>query len=54
MQTIVSKLGKVEKNILADPIQNAEAEVNSESVLELLESVSEGKFYTNSVFDRFF
>lgn len=38
---MASKLGKVEKNILPDPIQNPEAEVNDDCVLELLESVSD-------------
>lgn len=38
---MASKLGKVEKNILPDPIQNPEAEVDDDCVLELLESVSD-------------
>lgn len=41
LDTMASKLGKVEKNILPDPIQNPEAEVNDECVMELLESVSD-------------
>lgn len=41
LDTLASKLGKVEKNILPDPIQNPEQEVDSECVLELLESVSD-------------
>lgn len=41
LDTLASKLGKVEKNILPDPIQNPDVEVNSECVLELLESVSD-------------
>lgn len=38
---MASKLGKVEKNILPNPIQNPEAEVDDDCVLELLESVSD-------------
>jgi hypothetical protein len=38
---MVSKLGKVEKNILPDPLSNPEDEVATECVMELLESVSD-------------
>lgn len=41
LDTLASKLGNVERNILPDPIQNPEAGVDSECVLELLESVSD-------------
>lgn len=41
LDTLASKLGKVEKNILPDPIQNPDVGINDECVLELLESVSD-------------
>lgn len=42
LDTMVSKLGNVERNILPDPLtSNPEDEVDTECVLELLESVSD-------------
>lgn len=42
LDTLASKLGNVEKNILPDPVQNPELEIDpSGCVLELLESVSD-------------
>lgn len=41
LSTLTTKLVKVEKNILPDPVQNPEAEVDTECVIELLESVSD-------------
>ncbi|CRL08739.1 CLUMA_CG021343, isoform A [Clunio marinus] len=41
LDTLASKLIKVEKNILPDPIENSDEPVDAECVIELLESVSD-------------
>lgn len=41
LDTLHSKLGNVEKNILPDPVQDSQEEVDTECVIELLESVSD-------------
>lgn len=41
LDTLASKLGNVEKNVLPDPMQNTEADIETECVIELLESVSD-------------
>jgi Zn-finger domain-containing protein len=41
LDTLATKLGNVEKNILPNPVQAEEAEVDTECVIELMESVSD-------------
>jgi Spindle and kinetochore-associated protein 2 len=41
LDTLASKLGHVEKNILPNPVQDPEADVDTECVIELMESVSD-------------
>lgn len=41
LDTLATKLVRVEKDVLPDPIQDPEVQVDTECVIELLESVSD-------------